>query len=90
MDFDYLSYSPDMESIDFHLFFVHIKSFMGGQNCNEDDEVNENVTNTQLQSQAASGYDEGIQKLVPQYKCLSNDGNYVEKQPNTYMYFKFK
>lgn len=30
MDFDYFSYSLDMESIDFHLFFVHIKPFMGG------------------------------------------------------------
>jgi len=32
-----------MEFIDF-LFFVHIKSFMGGQNCNEYDEVKETVT----------------------------------------------
>ena len=31
-------------------------------------------------SQAASFYDEGIQKLVQRYdKCLNNGGNYVEK-----------
>ena len=33
-----------------------------------------------LWSQAASSYEDGIQKLVPHYdKCLNNGGNYVEK-----------
>ena len=42
-------------------------------------EVKEAVT-TCFASQAASFYDEGIQKLVQRYdKCLNNGGNYVEK-----------
>ena len=33
-----------------------------------------------LWSQAATFYEEGIQKLVPRYdKCLNNGRNYVEK-----------
>jgi hypothetical protein len=33
-----------------------------------------------LSSQAATFYEERIQKLVPRYdKCLNNGGNYVEK-----------
>jgi hypothetical protein len=35
---------------------------------------------TYFASQAASFYDEGIQKLVQRYdKCLNNGGKYVEK-----------
>jgi len=42
-------------------------------------EVKEAVT-TCFASQAASFYDEGIQKLAQRYdKCLNNGGNYVEK-----------
>ena len=42
-------------------------------------EVKEVVT-TCFASQAATFYDEGIQKLVQRCdKCLNNDGNYVEK-----------
>jgi hypothetical protein len=56
-----------------------MKSFMGGQNFNNDDEVKKAIS-AWLQSQASSFYDEGIQKLVPRYdKCLYNGGNYVEK-----------
>ncbi|VVC30348.1 Hypothetical protein CINCED_3A021970 [Cinara cedri] len=51
-----------------------MKSFMGGQNFNEDDDVKKAVS-AWLQSQALSFYDEGIQKLVPRYdKCLNNGG----------------
>ncbi|GFU60513.1 hypothetical protein TNCV_2197541 [Trichonephila clavipes] len=33
-----------------------------------------------LSNQAASFFDDGIQKLVPRYdKCLNSNGNYVEK-----------
>ena len=40
-------------------------------------EVKETVT-TYFASQAASFYNEGIQKLVQRYdKCLNNGGNYV-------------
>jgi len=42
-----------------------MKSFVGKQNFNEDDEVKEAV-NAWLQSQA-SIYDDGIQKLVTRY-----------------------
>jgi len=42
-------------------------------------EVKEAVT-TCFASQAASFYDEGIQKLVQRHdKCLNNGGNYIEK-----------
>jgi len=42
-------------------------------------EVKEAVT-TCFAPQAASFYDEGIQKLVQRYdKCINNGGNYVEK-----------
>jgi len=42
-------------------------------------EVKEAVT-TCFASQAASFYDEEIQKLVQRYdKCLNSGGNYVEK-----------
>ncbi|KAL4143360.1 hypothetical protein QTP88_005698 [Uroleucon formosanum] len=76
--FNHPPYSPDLAPSDFH-FFLHMKSFMGGQNFNEDDEVKKAIS-AWLQSQASSFYDEGIQKLVPRYdKCLNNGGNYVEK-----------
>ncbi|VVC38555.1 Hypothetical protein CINCED_3A019467, partial [Cinara cedri] len=76
--FNHPPYSPDLAPSDFHLF-LHMKSFMGGQNFNEDDEVKKAVS-AWLQSQASYFYDERIQKLVPRYdKCLNNGGNYVEK-----------
>ncbi|KAL4142109.1 hypothetical protein QTP88_004630 [Uroleucon formosanum] len=76
--FNHPPYSPDLAPSDFH-FFLHMKSFMGGQNFNEDDEVKKAIS-AWLQSQASSFYDEGIQKLVSRYdKCLKNGGNYVEK-----------
>ncbi|CAI6367306.1 unnamed protein product [Macrosiphum euphorbiae] len=76
--FSHPPYSPDLAPSDFHLF-LHMKSFMGGQNFNEDDEVKKAIS-AWLQSQASSFYDEGIQKLVPRYdKWLNNGGNYVEK-----------
>jgi hypothetical protein len=58
--------------------FLHLKSFLAGRRFH-DDEVKEAVT-TCFASQAASFYDEGIQKLVQSYdKCLNSGGNYVEK-----------
>jgi hypothetical protein len=58
--------------------FLHLKSFLAGRQFH-DDEVKEAVT-TWFASQAASFYDEGIQKLVQRYdKCLNNGGNYVEE-----------
>lgn len=76
--FDHPPYSPDLAPSDFHLF-LHLKSFLGGQHFNNDEELKENVSNW-LKTQAANFYEEGIQKLVPRYdKCLQNFGSYVEK-----------
>ena len=67
-------YSLDLAPSDFHLF-LHLKSFLGGQHFNDDYELNEKWFKTQ----AATFYEEGIQKLVPRYdRCLQNFGNYVE------------
>ena len=75
--FDHPPYNPDLVSIDFHLF-LHLKSFLAGRQFH-DNEVKEAVTMC-FGSQAASFYDEGIQKLVQRYdKCFNNGGNYVEK-----------
>jgi len=75
--FDHPPYSPDLAPSDFHLN-LHLKSFLAGQQFHND-AVKEAVT-TRFASQAASFYDEGIQKLVQHYdKCLNNGGNYVEK-----------
>jgi len=75
--FDHPPYSPDLAPSNFHLF-LHLKSFLAGRQLH-DNEVQEAVT-TRFASQAASFYDEGIQKLVQHYdKCLNNGGNYVEK-----------
>jgi len=76
--FDHPPYSPDLAPSDFHLS-LHLKSFLAGQRFHDDNEVKEAVT-TCFESQAASFYDEGIQKLVQCYdKCLNNGGNFVEK-----------
>jgi len=61
---------------DFYLF-LNLKSFLAGRRLH--DEIKEAVT-TYFALQAASFYDEGIQKLVQRYdKCLNNGGNYVKK-----------
>jgi len=76
--FDHPPYSPDLAPSDFHLF-LHLKFFLAGQRFHNDNKVKETVT-TCFASQAASFYDEGIQKLVQRYdKCLNNGGNYIEK-----------
>ena len=75
--FDHHPYNPYLAPSDFHLF-LHLKSFLAGRRSH-DNEVKEAIT-TCFASQAASFYDEGIQKLVQRYdKCLNNGGNYVEK-----------
>jgi len=76
--FDHPPYNPDLAPSDFHLF-LHLKSFLAGRQFHDDNEVKETVT-TCFTSQAASFYDEGIQKLVQRYdKCLNNGGNYIKK-----------
>ncbi|GFV83012.1 histone-lysine N-methyltransferase SETMAR [Trichonephila clavipes] len=76
--FGHPSYSPDLTPSDFHLF-LHLKSFLAGKNFNNDKELKENVSNW-LKTQAATFYEEGIEKLVPRYDtCLQNFGSYVER-----------
>ncbi|GFV84441.1 histone-lysine N-methyltransferase SETMAR [Trichonephila clavipes] len=70
--------SPDLTPSDFHLF-LHLKSFLAGKHFNNDKELKENVSNW-LKTQAATFYEEGIEKLVPRYDtCLQNFGSYVER-----------
>ncbi|GFW41930.1 histone-lysine N-methyltransferase SETMAR [Trichonephila clavipes] len=76
--FDHPPYSPDLAPSDFHLF-LHLKSFLAGKHFNNDKELKENVSNW-LKTQAATFYEEGIEKLVPRYDtCLQNFGSYVER-----------
>jgi len=76
--FDHPPYSPYLAPSNFHLF-LNLKSFLAGWRFQDDNEVKEAVT-TCSAPQAASFYDEGIQKLVQRHdKCLSNGGNYVQK-----------
>ena len=75
---DYPLHSPDLAPIDFHLF-LHLKSFLGSQHFSDEDEIKEHVT-PWLKTQAATFYEEGMQKLVPRYdKCLQNFRSYVGK-----------
>ena len=76
--FNHSPYSPDLAPSDFHLL-LHLKSFLAGRRFHDDSEVKETVTMC-FASQAASFYNEGVQKLVQRYdKCLNNSGNHVEK-----------
>jgi len=76
--FDNPPYSPGLAPSDFYLF-LHLKSYLAGWWSHDNNEVKESIT-TCFASEAASFYDEGIQKLVQRYdKCLNNGGNYVEK-----------
>jgi hypothetical protein len=71
-------YCPDLAPSDFNLS-LHLKKFLAGQRFNNDEDVKRAVQKW-LSSQAATFYDEGIDKLVSRYdKCLNNGGNYVEK-----------
>jgi len=59
--------------------FLHLKSFLAGWQFHNN-KVKEAIT-TSFGLQAASLYDEGIQKLVQRYdKYLNNGGKYVEKK----------
>ena len=75
---DHPTYSSDLAPSDFH-FFLHVKNFLGGKRF-DDDEGLKDAVRKWLTSQAATFYEEGIQKLVPRYdKCVHNGGEYVEK-----------
>jgi hypothetical protein len=71
-------YSPDLEPSDFHLF-LRLKKFLAGQRFLKYEDV-KGAVKKWPSSQAATFYEEGIQKLVPRCdKCLNNGGSYVEK-----------
>ncbi|XP_023228571.1 histone-lysine N-methyltransferase SETMAR-like [Centruroides sculpturatus] len=75
---DHPPYSPDLAPSDYHLF-LHLKKHLAGQRHNNHDEVKTTVLHW-LSHQAATFFEDGIQKLVPRYdKCLNINGNYVEK-----------
>jgi len=60
-------------------FFLHLKKFLGGKRFDDEDDLKDAVQKW-LTSQAATFYEEGVQKLVPRYdKCLNNGGEYVGK-----------
>ncbi|GFX94677.1 histone-lysine N-methyltransferase SETMAR [Trichonephila clavipes] len=75
---DHPPYSSDLAPSDYHLF-MHLKKHLAGQRHSDDDEAK--TTDKQwLSNQAASFFDDGIQKLVPRCdKCFISNGNYVEK-----------
>jgi transposase len=75
--FDQPSYSPDLAPIDYHLF-TKMKVWLATQRFHTNEELMDGVNNW-LHNLAAPYFDEGLQKLVPLYKCLNVDGNYVEK-----------
>jgi hypothetical protein len=76
--FDYLPFSPDLASNNYHLF-PYPKNGFGSQCFSNKQELMEGVK-TWLSSQAADFLDTSIQKLVPRYdKCLNSSGDYIEK-----------
>lgn len=76
--FDHPPYSPDLAPSDFHLF-PRMKKSLGGHHFATDNELQTSVQ-TWLKAQAATFYEEGIEKLIPRYeKCLNRNGDYVEK-----------
>ena len=76
--FDHPPYSPDLAPSDYHLF-PNMKTWLATQRFDDDAELQAGV-NEWLKSQAATFYDDGINKLVHRYdKCLNLNGDYVEK-----------
>ena len=77
-------YSPDLAPSDFHLF-LHLKSFLDGRRFHDDNVVKEAVT-TCFASQAASFYDEGIQKLCPAMTSASTMVETMSKSSVRYVH----
>jgi len=76
--FDHLLYSPDLAPSDYHLV-PNMKTWLAKQRFEDDGELQAGV-NEWLKSQAATFYDDRINKLVHRYdKCLNLNGDYVEK-----------
>jgi histone-lysine N-methyltransferase SETMAR len=75
--FDHPPYSPDLAPSNYQLFIK--KVWLATQRFHTNKELMDGVNNW-LHNLAAPFFDEGLQKLVLRYdKCLSVDGNYVEK-----------
>ncbi|GBL92948.1 hypothetical protein AVEN_54600-1 [Araneus ventricosus] len=76
--FGHLPYSPDHAPSDFHLF-PHMKTWFTTHRLDNDEELHAGVR-AWLKSQAATFYDDGINKVVYCYdKRLNLYGDYVEK-----------
>jgi hypothetical protein len=72
------SYSLDLAPSNFHLF-SKMKQFLSSKWMAVDEEVEETVMDC-LNGLMANSCDEGIVKLVPHLgKCLSCNGDYMEK-----------
>ncbi|GFW49368.1 histone-lysine N-methyltransferase SETMAR [Trichonephila clavipes] len=75
---DHPPYSPDLAPRDYHLF-MHLKKHLAGR-CHSDDDEAKTTVKQWLSNQAASFFDDGIQKLVRRYdKCHNSNGNCVEE-----------
>jgi hypothetical protein len=75
--FDHPSYSLDLALSDD--LFTCLKSWLGSQRFNNNEELMEDVRIWQS-SQAADFFGTGIQKHIPQCgKCLSSSGDFIEK-----------
>jgi hypothetical protein len=70
-------YSSDLAPGEYDLF-IYLKNWFGSQRFSNNEELMEGVK-MWLSSQAAYFFDKGMHRLIPQYKCLSSSGDYVEK-----------
>ncbi|GBM45444.1 Mariner Mos1 transposase [Araneus ventricosus] len=76
--FDHPPFSPDLAPSDYHLF-LNLKRDFGERRFDRDYDA-ENGVQQWPSSEAASFFEEGIDRLFSRYdKCLKNGGNYVEK-----------
>jgi hypothetical protein len=74
--FDYPPFKPDLALNNYHLF-IYLKNWLGPQRFNNNGDLMEGII-TWLSSQATDFFDTCIQNLIPQYKCISCSGDYVE------------
>jgi histone-lysine N-methyltransferase SETMAR len=74
--FGHPPYSPDLALSNYHLF-IYLKNWLGPQCFSNNEELMEGVK-TWLSSQAINFFDTGIQNLIPRYKCIGSNSDYVE------------
>jgi len=75
--FNHSPYSLDLVPSDYHLF-TKMKIWLTTKRLHNNKELVDGV-NKWLHNLVSLFFDEGLQKLVPKYKCLNVVGNYVEK-----------